>query len=446
MNTVRTVCFLIAAFASYFALLYRLCQAHRSWRDTAYRGLVITLLLQCVTFTMGALAQQGDTFLGVGNLAILLMHLSAVTFCVSAQIILQRWASGQASAARKVRGWLLAGGALDVLLVVLFLVGDGPDKPADAFNTGSDHPLILTYLLVFIVSQAVPVVTIFLQCGPYARMTDKPWLRRALRLLSAGAVVLFLYCLTRTANILSAVIGAEPSDGQLAAASVFSAVGIAMVSVSMTISSWGPSLSKLGAWARNYRSYRALYPLWRDLYESSPDIVLEPSAASAVSDLRYRLHRRVVEIRDGWRELRPYIDSASASDGSSYGSSDGSAPAPAGEEDRQACAEAAQIRQALRAKRAGARPGAGRAAGAFEHRDAENFDAEVHWLVQVSLAYRKLDGTRQADRGAEPELALVADVADVADGADGAVGVPDGGADARRDGAPQAGSGSGAPR
>lgn len=386
METTRTVCFGIAALSSYVALVYRLCQVRRSWRDKAYRALMITLLFQCLTFTMGAIAQGSESFLGVGNLAILVMHLSAVAFCVSAQIILLRWAAATEEALRRARYWLITGAALNALLIALFFVADGPGRPASDFNTGSGQPLILTYLLVFIVSQAVPCVTIFRQCGPYARMTGKASLRQALQLLSVAAVVLFLYCLGRTVNILTAAAGIDIGVWQLAA-NVFSAAGIVLLSLSLTITSWGPSAAKLMEWARSYRSYRALYPLWRDLYESSPDIVLEPPGASVsdVSDLNYRLHRRVIEIRDGWRDLRPYIDRTSNGVG---------ADPRASEESRQALAEAAQIRQALDAKRTGAIPDDNKDAGNFEDRDTDNFNAEVAWLTQVASAYRRLGNAR----------------------------------------------------
>ncbi|MFC9294543.1 MAB_1171c family putative transporter [Streptomyces sp. NPDC057011] len=381
MNTTRTLCFVIAALSSYAALIYRLTQARRSWRDSAYRTLIATLLLQCLTFTMGAVALGGDSFLGVGNLAVLVMHLSAVAFCVSAQIILLRWAAADEETVRRTRYWLITGIALDVLLTALFFLADGPGRPTSDFD-GSSEPLLLTYLLVFIVSQAVPCVSIYRQCGPYARMTDNASLRQALRLLSVTAVVLFLYCLARTVNILTAASGVDIGAWKVAA-SVFSAVGIVMLSLSLTMSSWGPSATRLLEWARTYRSYRALYPLWRDLYESSPDIALEPPGASAsVSDLDYRLHRRVVEIRDGWRDLRPYIDRTT------HGS--GGSEQEASEESRQAFTEAAQIKQALVAKRTGTVPQDSKDDGEFDDRDTDNFTAEVAWLTKVAAAYSKL--------------------------------------------------------
>ncbi|MFE9171058.1 MAB_1171c family putative transporter [Streptomyces kebangsaanensis] len=380
MNTTKTLCFVIAALSSYAALVCRLWHVRRDWRDNAYRTLVVTLLFQCLTFTMGAVAMGSESFLGVGNLAILVMHVSAVAFCVSAQIILLHWAADDEKTVRRTRYWLITGVVLNVLLTALFLIADGPGRPASDFNTGSGQPLVLTYLLAFVVSQAVPCVTIFRQCGPYARMTDNASLRQALRLLSVAAVILFLYCLARTVNILTAASGIDIGVWQVAA-SVFSAVGIVTLSLSLTMSSWGPPAAKLLEWVRSYRSYRVLYPLWRDLYESSPDIVLEPPGAS-VLDLDYRLHRRVVEIRDGWRDLRPYIDrSADDADGVDPGAS---------EESRQAFAEATQIRQALHAKRTGTVPDDNKDVGDFEDRDSDNFTAEVAWLTKVASAYRKV--------------------------------------------------------
>ncbi|MDX6763687.1 DUF6545 domain-containing protein, partial [Streptomyces sp. F8] len=62
----------------------------------------------------------------------------------------------------------------------------------------------------------------------------------------------------------------------------------------------------------------------------------------------------------------------------------------AGAELRQAFAEAAQIRQALQAKRTGIVPDHSKDAGDFDDRDTDNFVAEVAWLTQVATAYSKL--------------------------------------------------------
>lgn len=382
MDSIKVAGFLLSAASSYAAFLYKLLQVRRSWRDIVYVTLMITLLLQCMTFSMGVVSLGFDTFLGVRNLAILILHVTAVAFCVSAQILLLQWANPLAEVKRKISYWLAGGVGIVVVLIVLFFAADGPGKPKDEFATGSSEPVILTYLLTFIVSQAIPCVTIYRQCLPYARMTSKPWLRRALRLLAVGSVVLFLYCAARTVNIVSPLLGFDIGGWQILS-SVFSALGIVVLSASLTMPSWGVHVSNLVQWRKNYTSYRALYLLWHTLYESSPDIALEPPSSS-VSDLRYRLHRRVIEIRDGWRALRPYMDRSD------------SATAPPGdtavaEETRQAFVEAARIKHAIQAKNAGRAPENSQDASGFDDRDAKDLAAEVSWLTQVSLAYARLD-------------------------------------------------------
>ncbi|MEU9026808.1 MAB_1171c family putative transporter [Streptomyces sp. NPDC048383] len=387
MNTIRTLCFVIAALSSYVALAYRLGQGRRSWRDASYRALITTLFFQCLTFTMGAVAMRGESFLGVDNLAILVMHLAAVAFCVSAQVIFLRWAAEGAEAARKTRFWVATGLLLDVLLTVLFFLADGPARCGTEFD-GSGDPLLLTYLLAFIASQAVPCVTIVRRCGPYARMTDNAPLRQGLWMMFLGAVVLLVYGLVRMANVLGIAAGMEIGPWREALASVLDAFGIVAISLSLTTSLWTPAAGRFLDWTRTYRAYRALAPLWRDLYESFPDIALEPPGTS-VRDLDYRLHRRVVEIRDGWRDLRPYIERTTVTTAGSTptGSKAGE---EAGTESRQAFTEAARIRQALHAKRTGGIPHDHKGAGDFEDRDTDNFRAEVAWLTKVAAAYSRL--------------------------------------------------------
>ncbi|MFF3664903.1 DUF6545 domain-containing protein [Microtetraspora malaysiensis] len=65
----------------------------------------------------------------------------------------------------------------------------------------------------------------------------------------------------------------------------------------------GMSVSAVAAWwqrSRDYRAYLALEPLWRELAGQYPQIVLPIPGAT----LYQRLHRRVIEIRDGLAHLR----------------------------------------------------------------------------------------------------------------------------------------------
>ena len=61
------------------------------------------------------------------------------------------------------------------------------------------------------------------------------------------------------------------------------------------------------------RAHRRLYPLWADLVGAVPTVALDPAAgqwqdASRIRDLHLRLYRRLIELRDAWLALRPFMD------------------------------------------------------------------------------------------------------------------------------------------
>jgi hypothetical protein len=64
-------------------------------------------------------------------------------------------------------------------------------------------------------------------------------------------------------------------------------------------------LARLSRQAPLWSAYWRLYPLWRLLRQAVPEIEL-PLEPGMRWNIRYRLHRRVIEIRDAQLVLRPY--------------------------------------------------------------------------------------------------------------------------------------------
>lgn len=64
-------------------------------------------------------------------------------------------------------------------------------------------------------------------------------------------------------------------------------------------------LARLLRQARLWAAYWRLYPLWDVLRQVVPEVEL-PAEPGMRWDIRYRLHRRVIEIRDAQLVLRPY--------------------------------------------------------------------------------------------------------------------------------------------
>lgn len=147
--------------------------------------------------------------------------------------------------------------------------------------------------------------------------------------------------------------------------------------------SWHPLVLAAAA-VRQRVAFLALYPLWRDLADVTPGIVLAPSssrlsAAVAVRDVGYRLYRRVIEIRDGLRAVQPFMAAVEVQTGAGS-----SGP---GQPDMLAGAQAAALAAAVHRKRRGVSL-AGPATPAVEPVVA-SLAEEVEWLSRVSRHYRR---------------------------------------------------------
>jgi hypothetical protein len=127
---------------------------------------------------------------------------------------------------------------------------------------------------------------------------------------------------------------------------------------------------------RDRRSLRELEPLWRLLRAAVPYITLD--AEVPVHGNSLRLHRRVIEIRDGIVALRDYVTADVVA--AAHASAD---RVPLDE--RAAAVEVLEIIGAIRARDHGVAPTVTSFESPF---DGVSFDSEVDWLRQVSRALR----------------------------------------------------------
>jgi hypothetical protein len=128
--------------------------------------------------------------------------------------------------------------------------------------------------------------------------------------------------------------------------------------------------------ARDRRSLRELEPLWQLLRAAVPYITLD--AEVRVHGNSLRLHRRVIEIRDGIVALRDYVTADVVA--AARATAD---QVPLGE--RAATVEALEIVGAIAARDSGVLPTSTSFESPF---DGASFDSEVSWLRQVSRALR----------------------------------------------------------
>lgn len=168
---------------------------------------------------------------------------------------------------------------------------------------------LLAVYLVFLGWCFVDLIRAWRRMGPSAI----GHLRLSLRLLGLGAVTGCGYVAFRLlgeAGLFFGWDGVVPVT--LVACQVLGAITGLMAVAGVIWPSARESVSAVASWWAAYRAKERLYPLWRDLVRVRPGIALEPVPGPvrerlSVRDVRWRLYRRVIEIRDGRLALRRYL-------------------------------------------------------------------------------------------------------------------------------------------
>lgn len=334
------------ALTTWVAFGYKIRHLPRTWPSAESRALCAALGFCAMGFTLttGVAYRLVDALLCVPNLAKLWSHGAIVLFSVNVLRMLTFWSRPAEEARRLARYQLLA--ALAALGCMAFLIFSAPIHHAYTKHFWlrfSGGPYMFTYLVIFLSALGIALACITRHARRYARdVQNSPWLARGLRTTAVGSVVFFGYCLLRGMYLLGLLAGANFSL-LIYAAQPCAAFGSIIFVAGLTMPGWGRHASGVRNWLRAYRDHRCLYPLWRALYSAFPEIALDPPSTRtrwkefSPRDIPYRLYRRVIEIQDGCRALRPYLvprlpDTAAPP------------PGPAGQRGKEPAAEAEAIR------------------------------------------------------------------------------------------------------
>ncbi|WP_329020684.1 DUF6545 domain-containing protein [Streptomyces sp. NBC_01601] len=207
------------------------------------------------------------------------------------------------SALRMVTAWALAYCTSIVIMIVTFLDThlDGPADPL-RFNTEqADNPRILAFLAVFLVMLTSGTLNTWRR-SRRAKVSDV-WIAHALRWFGRSMVVTFGYVVCSVPAILAAAMGHHQLDNVGVMGASFGMLGCIGTC-------YGLSGAAASAWLRERRDIRLLQPLWCL-------VIVEVNAGLAFNstrprpnpfiNIRWILHRRILEILDGIRELRQCI-------------------------------------------------------------------------------------------------------------------------------------------
>jgi hypothetical protein len=389
---VKGIVFPLMAGVCWVAFLYRVRDLRVRQRDPALLALLMAFAAKGTEFLLATprIAAAVDERTGIPNLGALGIHLfGGVVFGAAVLVALVYWVSNPAEAWARVR-WRLAVAALVMTTMFLLWVvaGVGTTQRSPHYLVqNADRPLVAIYGFLYVATLLVTLGEITRLCLRYSSVAGSPWLRRGLRTTAIGALTYSVTVWSRGFSMVAVHLGLSPLKWEVLTPAAVG-IGIPLIVAGLTMPCWGPHVSDLRLLWSNYRTYRRLYPLWRDLCHVSPGIALHPPTRS-VTHLNYRLYRRVIEIRDGLLALRSYRDPEIRIRARQCGEAAGLT----GDELRAAVA-AAQLKAALHAKAQGRVVPANAMGSAddrevFELRRGNDLTTEAAWLGQIARAYMR---------------------------------------------------------
>jgi len=298
--------------------LYKLPSFYREPRNPGRRNLWLTFffIATSVTVLLPPVYVGIDRLTGIANVSRLLSNSVTLLACWALQAFLSYVSRADQRTGAEVRrnGWLLV--VCVVAMTGLFLTAPVPREALNFVQRYGDAPHILEYRLVYLIYLGLSQVTLIRLAWHYAQVADHPSLRLGMRIWAVSGPIALAYVANDGVYLIFRRLGLTyPIANPAALDQVLVALALGVGAVGTTMPSWGPhvGIPRLHRWVQDYRSVRRLYSLWADLCRSNPEIALVPPPRPLIDrltfgDVEFRLHRRVVEIRDGMLALRPYAD------------------------------------------------------------------------------------------------------------------------------------------
>lgn len=382
----RAVCFSLCL----LAFAYRLPGAFTPRRNPAVLALLVCFAAESVGWGLcfPSAASWFDWTLNTPTLSTLVLQVEgAAVFSPALLIAVSYWAKPKREAQRRVLLIAVIAVLVAVTMSWLWAISPAEQQPHYAGQDLHD-PIGIAYTLVYEISFAAGLVSLVVLMLRHAADTDEPWLRRGLYIVVVGSACYVLVAGERLVSVTATLAGYD-TQGWGSIGSYASYPGLIGVITGLILPSLVPDLRGLRQWSVDYRTYQRLYDLWSALCVHFPAISLIPGRRRNQilfpGDLHYVLHRQLVEIRDGWRALRPYLPTNPPIQGN------------------EAVVAAWQIRSAIDRKKRGVPPENNPSASPLERLDMSDHRQELAWLCQVADAYSRLSRTPESASGRETQ-------------------------------------------
>jgi hypothetical protein len=170
------------------------------------------------------------------------------------------------------------------------------------------------YILVFLAYLTYAIAAVMHGTWWLAKSAGGVLLRRSTQAMALGCGCCLVYASVKLIAIVGFMVG-FPIPGLIESVVAQTCVAVGAVLVAggagaVRASEW---TSELRGWIHDWRQHRKLYRLWADLTAAVPGVVLDSATgpwrdATRLRHMHLRLYRRIIEIRDAWLILRPFMD------------------------------------------------------------------------------------------------------------------------------------------
>ncbi len=273
--------------------------------------------------------------------------LALATGCAVVAMLLFQSTPDPAAARRKIQARVAALAVAVAAMALTFAHGSPQLETSHFVSHYAAHGFLFGYYLSYLSYLGYVFADLARLCRRYARLTDRRPLRAGMRLLQLAGLLGLLYVFLRAGYLVGVRAGYRD---RLDAYERASSLLVAVLSLCAVV---GASLPTAAARVETYRALRQLYPLWQALYRATPGIALAAPGGKIrervdLRDLRFRLHSRIIEIRDGRLALRQYFRRDVARKAEQVAQAQGLTG-----EDKTAAVEAATLAAAVQDKTAG---------------------------------------------------------------------------------------------
>jgi hypothetical protein len=290
-----------------------------SQRHVPVRRLVwyaMLLLSAIATLDLPEVGGRVDRLTGLPNVADLTQHVLAIIAATLARYCVVSISGAWRQRGRPPAARLAAlPTAVSAALVALFASSPARTYPIDTARYAdfpmqyAAHPAAFAYWLIFAAYLGTTFAIIARLAWHYGRAAGCTPIGSGLLLVAGGMVAGLGYLAYGTGVVAvhaAGVGGSFVTTAPVIIQALFGAL-VALVAAGCMVPA-APHCPVIRR-AALYWSLRRLYPLWNSLCQAVPGIALDPVPAWAdrldPRDLRMRLYRRVIEIRDGYMALCP---------------------------------------------------------------------------------------------------------------------------------------------